>query len=855
MPVDLDALVRDIPDFPKPGIVFKDIMPSSPRPRGSTRRSAAWPTWRATCDVDVVIGAEARGFLLGPAIARELGAGFVLARKPGKLPHETVRAEYVLEYGTDALELHSDAVAAGARVLVHDDLLATGGHGQGPVRARRAARRAGGRVRLPHRARLPGRAREPGGLRRPRAAALRQRVDARPRAAAGRSPRRLSAFGRSWAIRTTCRAGGRRSRAWRPSTAEHFTEVLSTQDGRSLRADFRVVARGRRSAAPGSRSSREPRSSACSRAEHRGQAAARWRRDARDRRRAPAGPRLGAPGRLHGPSRDRARARRGARRPGGPAWAVRCAGGGGARTPTPAPSPSTALALAGGRLGTLDAPQRRGRARRGAPAGPAAARARARALRRRSCATIAPRACCTPRGKSYPDLVRQRAGDCSGAPDAVLTPRDHDEVRAVLEACARRAWPSCPSGAARAWSAASSRCARASARSSRSTSARSTRSRPLDERSQLAVVGGGMRAVELEARLGERGFTLGHYPQSYEYVTIGGCAATRSAGQASTGYGRIDELVVGRAAGGAGRRPRPARRSRRAPRAPSCAGSSSARRACWARSPGWRCGCARRPSSRRYEGWMFASFGAGAEALRRLEQGGAAPDVARLSDEEETRLGVGMAGLRGVRAGARRAYLRARGVAGGALAIVGWAGPEEGVRVRREAAIEALRDARRRGARAACGARVGALALPRPLRARRADGPRRDGRDARDRDDVGAALHPLPRGRRRPARPRAARWPATSRTSIRRARRCTSPSWRGRAAARSSSSGRRSRRRRARRSSRPAGRSPITTRSGATTRRTSRPRSAPTGVAALRALKRELDPAGVMNPGKLLPSA
>ena len=77
--------------------------------------------------VDVVIGAEARGFLLGPALARELGAGFVLARKPGKLPHDTVRAEYVLEYGTDALELHSDALAAGARVLVHDDLLATGG--------------------------------------------------------------------------------------------------------------------------------------------------------------------------------------------------------------------------------------------------------------------------------------------------------------------------------------------------------------------------------------------------------------------------------------------------------------------------------------------------------------------------------------------------------------------------------------------------------------------------------------------------------------------------------------------------------------------------------------------------------
>jgi adenine phosphoribosyltransferase len=81
-------------------------------------------------DVDIVIGAEARGFLLGPALALELGAGFVLARKPGKLPHDTVSAEYALEYGTDALELHSDAVAHGARVLVHDDLLATGGTAQ-----------------------------------------------------------------------------------------------------------------------------------------------------------------------------------------------------------------------------------------------------------------------------------------------------------------------------------------------------------------------------------------------------------------------------------------------------------------------------------------------------------------------------------------------------------------------------------------------------------------------------------------------------------------------------------------------------------------------------------------------------
>jgi adenine phosphoribosyltransferase len=127
MAVDLDALVRDIPDFPKPGIVFKDITPLLASPQGLDGAVTALADLARDLRVDVVIGAEARGFLLGPAVARELGAGFVLARKPGKLPHDTVRAEYVLEYGTDALEVHSDAVAAGARVLVHDDLLATGG--------------------------------------------------------------------------------------------------------------------------------------------------------------------------------------------------------------------------------------------------------------------------------------------------------------------------------------------------------------------------------------------------------------------------------------------------------------------------------------------------------------------------------------------------------------------------------------------------------------------------------------------------------------------------------------------------------------------------------------------------------
>ena len=108
-------------------MVFKDITPLMADAAALDSAVTALAELARPLAPEVVIGAEARGFLLGPALARELGAGFVLARKPGKLPHETVSAEYELEYGTDSLELHSDAVAAGARVLVHDDLLATGG--------------------------------------------------------------------------------------------------------------------------------------------------------------------------------------------------------------------------------------------------------------------------------------------------------------------------------------------------------------------------------------------------------------------------------------------------------------------------------------------------------------------------------------------------------------------------------------------------------------------------------------------------------------------------------------------------------------------------------------------------------
>jgi adenine phosphoribosyltransferase len=123
----LRALIRDIPDFPQPGIVFKDITPLMADRQALALAVEGLAEYARPLKPDCVIAAEARGFLLGPALALELGAGFVLARKPGKLPHDTITAQYALEYGSGQLELHTDAIDPGARVLVHDDLLATGG--------------------------------------------------------------------------------------------------------------------------------------------------------------------------------------------------------------------------------------------------------------------------------------------------------------------------------------------------------------------------------------------------------------------------------------------------------------------------------------------------------------------------------------------------------------------------------------------------------------------------------------------------------------------------------------------------------------------------------------------------------
>jgi adenine phosphoribosyltransferase len=125
--VDLRRLIRDIPDFPRQGITFKDATPLLADSAALTEAIESLARHAQPLEVDFVVAPEARGFILGPAIARGCGAGFVPVRKPGKLPFETMSASYELEYGVDELHMHVDALGPGARVLLHDDLIATGG--------------------------------------------------------------------------------------------------------------------------------------------------------------------------------------------------------------------------------------------------------------------------------------------------------------------------------------------------------------------------------------------------------------------------------------------------------------------------------------------------------------------------------------------------------------------------------------------------------------------------------------------------------------------------------------------------------------------------------------------------------
>jgi alkyldihydroxyacetonephosphate synthase len=286
-------------------------------------------------------------------------------------------------------------------------------------------------------------------------------------------------------------------------------------------------------------------------------------------------------------------------------------------------------------------------------------------------------------GRSYADLVRLRSGDASSAPDAVVEPGSADDVRAVLEACTEARVAVVPFGGGTSVVGGVEPIADGFEGAVALDLGRLERLVDVDRASLTATLEAGLRGPEAERKLGEQGVTLGHYPQSFEYSTVGGWVATRSAGQASSGYGRIDDIVEGV------RLLAPAGEVRGRALPASAAGPDLRELIVGSEGVlGVICEATMRvrpvPQVRRYEGWSFGSFAEGREAFRVMEQADAAPDVARLSDEEETRIAIALASLGGGAAErAGRSYLRLRGHEGGCLAIVGFEGEEEQVERRR----------------------------------------------------------------------------------------------------------------------------------------------------------------------------
>jgi alkyldihydroxyacetonephosphate synthase len=295
-------------------------------------------------------------------------------------------------------------------------------------------------------------------------------------------------------------------------------------------------------------------------------------------------------------------------------------------------------------------------------------------------------------GKGYPDLVRLRAGEPEGAPDAVALPDSHEQLRALLELCTQRSVAVVPFGGGTSVVGGVAPLRGRHAAVLALDMGRMARLRGLDEPSRTVTVEGGMRAAELERRLGARGLTLGHFPQSFEYVSLGGCAATRSAGQASSGYGSFERLVLGlRLAAPAGDIELAA--------VPATAAGPGMRQllvgseGCLGVIHELALRVRPAPRERVYEGVFFRDFEAGVQALRAMAQHHALPDVARLSDEAETRASLALAGVRGVRDRVGRAYLGARGYARGCVAILGFDGEGEELARRRGRALALARGA------------------------------------------------------------------------------------------------------------------------------------------------------------------
>lgn len=292
-------------------------------------------------------------------------------------------------------------------------------------------------------------------------------------------------------------------------------------------------------------------------------------------------------------------------------------------------------------------------------------------------------------GKGYPDLIRMRSGRIESAPDAVLAPPDADHVAATLAACADAGVAVVPFGGGTS--------VVGGVEPERGDFARlaaldlaALRTAAVDPISMTARLGPGLRGPEAEALLNSEGFTLGHFPQSYRYATIGGYAATRSAGQASSGYGRFDDLVTEvELTSPTG--------SLRTLVTPHTAAGPSLRELVLG-SEGvlgviTDVGVRVRPlpERKRYEGWFAPGFAEGIDIVRDLAQAGELPDVVRLSDREETRVSLAMSGLEGIKRSGLDAYLRLRRRSEGCMLIVGWEGERDAVERRRQLTTGMLR--------------------------------------------------------------------------------------------------------------------------------------------------------------------
>jgi len=296
-------------------------------------------------------------------------------------------------------------------------------------------------------------------------------------------------------------------------------------------------------------------------------------------------------------------------------------------------------------------------------------------------------------GQAYADLIRRRAGDAGQAPDAVVLPRDAADVAKVLQVCADDYVAVVP------WGGGTSVVGGLDAERGRCTGlialdlSRMDRLLAVDETSMLATFEPGIRTPEAERLLAEHGLTLGHVPQSFERASLGGYVVTRSAGQASTGVGRFDDLVAGL------RMATPIGELVLDPIGGSAAGPDLRRLVMGSEGTlgvvtEVTVRVRRTPSVRKFEGWMAPSWDAGLVALRRIAQDGPHPDVVRLSDPNETIVSMTMSTAGAMTKRLLAAYLRLRRVRNGCLIVIGFQGTADDVRHRREYVAEILRDNR-----------------------------------------------------------------------------------------------------------------------------------------------------------------